>query len=125
MAHVSPTGLKTSPRYPRALLATCPLPWADANRDEPPLAHRLFAADYADRRALEPLFRALHRVATSAVGQRAWMDGAYDKMYVKRHSPTFPLTLLPPHSGASDAQFAAFNHACDSVLSSFATVPAS
>jgi dihydrodipicolinate synthase/N-acetylneuraminate lyase len=92
---------------------------------EPPLAHRLFHADFADLRTLEPVFRALHVAAKSALGNRPWMDGAYDKMYLKRHFPEFPLTLLPPYSGASDAQFAAFIRACDSALRPLVSVSTS
>ena len=83
---------------------------------DPALAHRLFEADAAERRALEPAFRAVHVAAKSALGARAWMDGAYDKMYLKRHMPEFPLALLPPYRGASDAQFAQFSRACDAAL---------
>jgi dihydrodipicolinate synthase/N-acetylneuraminate lyase len=35
----------------------------------------------------------------------AHMDGAYDKMFCKIHDPTFPLRLLPPYNGISDATF--------------------
>lgn len=83
---------------------------------EPVLAHRLFNADPAERSTLEPVFRALHKAAKSALGDKPFMDGAYDKMYVKRHLPELPLALLPPYSGASDTQFASFTRACDIAL---------
>jgi len=83
---------------------------------EPSLARRLFAAKAAGRAALEPIFRALHRAAKAALGGAAHMDGAYDKMYVKRHFPEFPLGLLPPYSGATDEQFAAFRDATNAIL---------
>ena len=85
---------------------------------EPMLAQRLFDADAAERSTLEPVFRALHKAAKSALNDEPYMDGAYDKMYVKRHLPDLPLALLPPYSGASDAQFASFTRACDIALAS-------
>ena len=36
------------------------------------------------------------------------MDGAYDKLFVKANVPEFPLRLLPPYTGSSDAQYEAF-----------------
>lgn len=83
---------------------------------EPALARRLFAASEAERRAIEPVFRDFHAAAKAALAGHAHMDGAYDKMYVKLHFPEFPLRLLPPYSGASDAQFATFRDACRTAL---------
>ena len=37
-----------------------------------------------------------HAALRAAVGEKAHIDGAYDKMYVKLHDPAFPLRLLPP-----------------------------
>jgi len=84
---------------------------------ESSLAPRLFAADAAARAVLEPAFRALHAAVTGALAGGNYMDGAYDKMYVKRHFPEFPLRLLPPYRGATEAQFAQFLTACDAALS--------
>jgi len=89
---------------------------------EPTLARRWFAASTPERSALEPAFRAIHAAAKSALAGAAYMDGAYDKLYVKRHFPAFPLDLLPPYRGATEAQFARFRADCDAAL---ATVPAS
>jgi len=36
------------------------------------------------------------------------IDSAYDKSFVKSHIPEFPLRLLPPYTGPSDAQYEAF-----------------
>jgi dihydrodipicolinate synthase/N-acetylneuraminate lyase len=41
----------------------------------------------------------------AAVGNEAHMDGAYDKIFSKIHDPRFPLRLLRPYQGASDAAF--------------------
>lgn len=93
---------------------------------EPALAKRLFAAAAGERAALEPVFRDLHRAAVSALQARAsCMDGAYDKMFLKRQIPDFPLALLPPYSGASEAEFAAFQASCDAALAASAPAPVS
>ena len=39
---------------------------------------------------------------------RFHIDGAYDKMLYRVSDPTFPLRLLPPYVGASEAEFDAF-----------------
>ena len=39
------------------------------------------------------------------VGSTAHMDGAFDKMFCRVHDARFPLRLLPPYSGVSDAAF--------------------
>lgn len=88
---------------------------------EPVLARRWFSASTAERNALEPAFRAIHAAAKSALDGASYMDGAYDKLYVKRHFPAFPLDLLPPYRGATEAQFERFLAACTAAL---ATVPA-
>jgi hypothetical protein len=36
------------------------------------------------------------------------IDGAYDKMFEKMYDPEFPLRLLPPYEGATDAEFDRF-----------------
>lgn len=88
---------------------------------EPALAPRWVSASEPERVALETAFRAIHAAAKSALGGSAYMDGAYDKLYVKRHFPEFPLDLLPPYRGATQAQFECFLAACTAAL---ATVPA-
>lgn len=89
---------------------------------EPVLARRLFSGDAKERAALEPTLRACHAAAMRALAGRTWTDGAYDKMYLKRHFAEFPLRLLPPYSCPSDEQFARFNADCDAAL---AALPAS
>jgi hypothetical protein len=39
------------------------------------------------------------------------MDGAFDKLLWKLHDERFPLRLLPPYEGATDAGFARFRTA--------------
>ena len=86
------------------------------------LARRWFGADRAERERLEPTFRSLHAAAKAALAGAAHMDGAYDKLYVKRHLPNFPLRLLPPYVAATDAQFEQFHSASAAAL---AAVPRS
>jgi dihydrodipicolinate synthase/N-acetylneuraminate lyase len=43
-----------------------------------------------------------------AVGDSVHMDGAYDKLLWKLHDRRFPLRLLPPYRGASEACFEDF-----------------
>lgn len=43
-----------------------------------------------------------------AVGPGAHMDGAYDKIFARMRDPRFPLRLLPPYQGASEAAFERF-----------------
>jgi dihydrodipicolinate synthase/N-acetylneuraminate lyase len=87
---------------------------------EPALARRWFSASTPERAALEPAFRAIHAAVKSALAGAAYMDGAYDKLYVKRLFPEFPLDLLPPYRGATEAQFERFLAACTAAL---ATMP--
>jgi dihydrodipicolinate synthase/N-acetylneuraminate lyase len=92
---------------------------------EPALARRWFSASTLERVALEPAFRAIHAAAKSALAGAAYMDGAYDKLYIKRHFPAFPLDLLPPYRGATEAQFARFRAACDAALAAVPAQPVS
>lgn len=49
-------------------------------------------------------FRTVHRAIKTAIDSaETHMDGAYDKIYVKRLRPEFPLRLLPPYSFPDDA----------------------
>ena len=36
------------------------------------------------------------------------IDGSYDKLFEKMYDPEFPLRLLPPYIGSSDAEFRTF-----------------
>lgn len=43
----------------------------------------------------------------------AHMDGAFDKMFVQLHMPDFPLRLLPPYAGVSEATMKRFTKLLD------------
>jgi hypothetical protein len=54
-------------------------------------------------------FRAVHRAIKAAIDPaETHMDGAYDKIYVKRLRPEFPLRLLPPYSFPDDSAVTRF-----------------
>lgn len=69
----------------------------------------LFGARGARLASLGAEFREVHRAIKSALDPtETHMDGAYDKVYVKRLRPEFPLRLLPPYSYPSDTTVARF-----------------
>ncbi|MAG35981.1 MAG: hypothetical protein CL878_07035 [Dehalococcoidia bacterium] len=74
--------------------------------------HQYFEAGVAqDVAQLQGMMRELREVNAAlkqAVGTTAHMDGAYDKFFTRLHLPDFPLRLLPPYEGASDAAFEQF-----------------
>lgn len=88
---------------------------------DPALARRLFAAGAAERAQLAPVFRGIREAIGGALAGSGAIDGAYDKCYVKRLFPAFPLRLLPPYAGATEEQFARFLAGCEAAL---AAVPA-
>jgi dihydrodipicolinate synthase/N-acetylneuraminate lyase len=51
---------------------------------------------------------AMARDLSEVVGGTAHMDGAFDKMLWRLHDNRFPLRLLPPYSGVSEACFERF-----------------
>ncbi len=53
-------------------------------------------------------FPGLIEAFKEAVGGSAHMDGAFDKIFCRVHDDKFPLRLLPPYSGVSDADFARY-----------------
>ena len=59
------------------------------------------AADVEDFKALV--------AGLKAAGGKFHIDGAYDKMLYRMIDPTFPLRLLPPYAGATEADFEVFN----------------
>jgi dihydrodipicolinate synthase/N-acetylneuraminate lyase len=79
---------------------------ASVNFDE---AKRYFEA--GRKRDLKTLHRQQRELAEMieeivALGRsEAHMDGAFDKVFCKLHDPDFPLRLLPPYSGLSEATF--------------------
>ncbi|MBL9178343.1 MAG: dihydrodipicolinate synthase family protein [Verrucomicrobiaceae bacterium] len=72
-------------------------------------AYEFFDAGRAqDETALEVISKDFPDLITAfkeAVGTSAHMDGAFDKLFCRVHDPDFPLRLLPPYSGVSEAQF--------------------
>lgn len=68
-----------------------------------------FAARGDELRRQTEDFRAVHRAIKAAIDPVAThMDGAYDKVYVKRLRPEFPLRLLPPYSFPDDGAVTRF-----------------
>lgn len=77
----------------------------------PRLAREYFDAGVRrDTEALTALSRELDGILTAlgAAFEGPRIDGAYDKCFNKVHDPHFPLRLLPPYQGASDAEFERF-----------------
>lgn len=63
------------------------------------------AQDAERLEAIAADFPALIAAFKDAIGSAAHMDGAFDKLFCRIHDPEFPLRLLPPYAGASEAQF--------------------
>lgn len=60
-----------------------------------------------DRESLAALaheLASIEREIVAAIGDGS-IDGAYDKCFSKAHDPRFPLRLLPPYAGATNAEF--------------------
>ena len=54
---------------------------------------------------LQRELKAMTEALMAAVGNEAHMDGAFDKIFSKIQDPRFPLHLLRPYQGASEAAF--------------------
>jgi hypothetical protein len=76
----------------------------------PERAKAFVAGTDAQRAADVEDFKALI-AGLKAAGGKFHIDGAYDKMLYRMTDPTFPLGLLPPYVGASDADFEVFKAA--------------
>jgi len=63
------------------------------------------AQDAEKLAAIAKDFSVLIAAFKEAVGTTAHMDGAFDKLFCRVHDSHFPLRLLPPYCGVSDAQF--------------------
>lgn len=78
----------------------------------PRLAREFFAAGVRrDAAALGELGRELNLLSNdlmAAAETGVHVDGAFDKVFSKLHDPAFPLRLLPPYQGWSDAAFDQF-----------------
>lgn len=70
---------------------------------QPAKAHAMLTARGAALAELLGEVRQVHHAIKSAIDPVAThIDGAYDKIYVKRHHPDFPLRLLPPYAYPDD-----------------------
>jgi len=101
----------TEPGYARAsLIGPCGFLVSIASLN-PRLAREYFDAGVRqDSEAVHALARELAAIALeleAALGP-ARIDGAYDKVFNKVHVPRFPLRLLPPYQGTSDAEYERF-----------------
>lgn len=57
------------------------------------------------RRMTSELFRIRARVLGTVSAEQGHMDGSFDKIYARLADPDFPLDLLSPYQGASQAAF--------------------
>jgi hypothetical protein len=67
------------------------------------LARDFFDARGADLEMLAKQMDSIGQTLRDMVGQAGHMDGAYDKLVIKRHLPDFPLRLLPPYTSIDDS----------------------
>ena len=58
----------------------------------------------ADLQDLQTMLESLQRLSTG----KFHIDGGFDKMIYKVNDPSFPLRLLPPYAGPTEADFATF-----------------
>ena len=66
------------------------------------------AGQRRDLKTLIPWQEELTNVTNEMVAlglPEAHIDGAFDKLFCKMHDPAFPLRMLPPYNGISDATF--------------------
>lgn len=74
----------------------------------PVRAKAFVAGDDALRVAEGAAFTAMGAMLKELSAGKYHIDGAYDKMLYRVSDPKFPLRMLPPYAGASDADFAHF-----------------
>lgn len=77
----------------------------------PVQAKAFVAGDDAFRRQAFEGIQAMGKRLKEIHAGRYHIDGAFDKMLYRVTDPTFPLRLLPPYEGASEADFDAFRAA--------------
>jgi dihydrodipicolinate synthase/N-acetylneuraminate lyase len=80
---------------------------ASVNYEE---AKALVLGDDAHRAEAFVSLQEVGRKLREVVAGRYHIDGAYDKLLFKLNDPSFPLRLLPPYAGPSDADFEAFRN---------------
>ena len=94
-----------------AMMGECGFLISLANTN-PALGHAYFeAGKRQDAAFLKQIQRESHEIITGLLAfakEEAHMDGAFDKMFVRLHVPGFPLRLLPPYSGVSEATMERF-----------------
>lgn len=64
------------------------------------------ARDHGTLATMERELVLLTDILLKEAGSEAHMDGAYDKLLCRCHHPDFPLRLLPPYNGLSEAVYA-------------------
>lgn len=74
-------------------------------------AREFVAADEARRDAMFTSLQGVLAALKNACAGRFHMDSAFDKMLYRVSDPTFPLRLLPPYEGATEAEFDQFKAA--------------
>jgi Dihydrodipicolinate synthetase family len=72
------------------------------------LARRYFEARGEELRRLAEEVQAIDELLAEVADDEVHIDGAFDKLIYKLHDPEFPLRMLPPYRGNSDAAFARF-----------------
>lgn len=77
----------------------------------PAQARAFVAGDDAFRQQAFEGIQAMGRKLKEVCAGRYHIDGAFDKMLFRVSDPAFPLRLLPPYEGASEADFDAFHAA--------------
>lgn len=73
-------------------------------------ARIFFSARGTELAAMRDELRAIHR-ALMAAAETRYIDGGYDKLFVRLREPRFPLRLLPPYVGPTEAVFEKFQGA--------------
>jgi dihydrodipicolinate synthase/N-acetylneuraminate lyase len=63
------------------------------------------ARDVQTLSAMQRELLGVREALSKAVGNTAHMDGAFDKIFSRIHDRRFPLRLLPPYQGVSEAAF--------------------
>jgi dihydrodipicolinate synthase/N-acetylneuraminate lyase len=74
----------------------------------PGRAKQFVSADDATRAEMLTAILGIARAIKESTGGRCHIDGAFDKMLFRVSDRSFPLRLLPPYVGATDADFDAF-----------------
>lgn len=77
----------------------------------PRRAKAFVAGDDAQRTADVADFHAMAATLKEIAANRFHIDGAFDKMLFRVSDPAFPLRLLPPYVGATEAEFDRFRTA--------------